>query len=136
MFTPKYTIAYHWRQELLDWSQRGTTRPGVFSPGWPQPPLPSQPDCTVPGTVDYCVDSFTIGPNISDPADGLERKGVLTGSTTFTLDEEVLKSKHTSTARWTLSNPDGSDVREGSKSSRWGVRPRTPNRSSSWASRQ
>lgn len=119
--TPKYTIAYHWRQELLDWSQRGTTRPGVFSPGWPLPPLPTQPDCTVPGTVDYCVDSFSIGPNTSDPADGLERKGVLSGSTTFRLDEEVLKSKHSSTARWTLSNPDGSDLREGSTSSRWGV---------------
>lgn len=108
---PPLRIHYLWRQTNVSWSESGTTR-------WA--PLPGMPDCTT--AVDYCIDSFSLGPHPTMPSLGFERAGVLSGADdSFELSEEVLESLNRSRRTWTKSNPDGSNVASGTEDFAWSV---------------
>ncbi len=112
---PPVRITYLWQQTNLLWFQEGSTR-------WPAARPPNMPDCAVPGTVDYCIDASRL--ELDAPSSGLVRSGTVSGGGAhFSLSEEVLQSTNRSKATFTLSDPDGSNVRTGSKSSVWQVLP-------------
>ncbi len=112
---PPVRITYLWQQTNLLWSQEGSSR-------WAAGRPPTMPDCAVPGVVEYCIDQSRL--ELDAPSPGLKRSGTVSGGgAQFFLSEEVLQSTNRSKAAFTLSNPDGSNVRTGSKASVWQVLP-------------
>ncbi|MEX1253326.1 MAG: flexitail domain-containing putative surface protein [Dehalococcoidia bacterium] len=111
---PELTIVYTWRQQMVNWTEAGSTR-------WTGNP-PAMPDCEVPGVVPYCIDSFEISADFSQPSPILERDGVLSGpGFALALDENVGPGVGHSVSSWTISDPDGSNVRFGSEEATWQV---------------
>jgi uncharacterized protein YkwD/plastocyanin len=109
---PTLTISYVWEQETVSWSESGHTRWGGIA---------GMPDCTTAG-VEYCIDSFSIGPHSTLASLGLRREGQLSGSeSAFFLTESVINSLNRSQSTWTLSDPDGSNVRSATEQAVWGV---------------
>jgi alpha-tubulin suppressor-like RCC1 family protein/uncharacterized protein YkwD/plastocyanin/thiol-disulfide isomerase/thioredoxin/uncharacterized membrane protein YphA (DoxX/SURF4 family) len=108
---PRLVIKYVWQEELLDYWQEGSTR-------WPTANA-TMPDCTTAG-VGYCIDQSHV--QLTQPSSPLERRGTITGGgSTFYLSENVTQSPNQSTSTFTLSDPDGSNVRSGSIQYEWGV---------------
>ena len=109
---PPVRITYLWKQTNLLWFQEGSTR-------WPAHPA-DMPDCAVPGTVEYCIDASRL--ELDAPSSGLVRSGSVSGGgARFFLSEEVLQSTNRSKSAFSLSDPDGSNARTGSKASIWQV---------------
>ncbi|MEX0817213.1 MAG: PKD domain-containing protein [Gaiellales bacterium] len=109
---PTLTISYVWEQETVSWSESGDTRWGAIA---------GMPDCTTAG-VEYCIDGFSIGPHPTLASLGLRREGQLSGSeSAFFLTESVINSLNRSQSTWTLSDPDGSNVRSATEEAVWGV---------------
>jgi alpha-tubulin suppressor-like RCC1 family protein/uncharacterized protein YkwD/thiol-disulfide isomerase/thioredoxin/plastocyanin/uncharacterized membrane protein YphA (DoxX/SURF4 family) len=108
---PPLTIKYAWQEELLEWWKEGSTR-------WTGAG-PSMPDCTTAG-VEYCIDQSRV--ELVQPATILKRQGTLTGADTiFHLSENVTPSPNQALITFVLSDPDGSNVRSGSRQSYWQV---------------
>ncbi|MGH3071071.1 MAG: Ig-like domain-containing protein [Gaiellaceae bacterium] len=109
---PALKVAYVWRQEILDWSESGSSR-------WGPPIDPLMPDCVNAG-VPYCIDSFTLAP--AAPFNSLEREGVISGlGNALTLSEEVAPSPNSARQSWTLTDPDGASPRSDEAVVRWQV---------------
>ncbi len=110
--TPVINIYYLWRQENLGWTESGSTR-------W-APPLGTGPDCTVPGTVEYCLTDWSV--SLVQPAPPIERSGVVRGhGSAFTLNETVNDPLLQSTSIWTSTNPDLSNPVSSGKHAQWSV---------------
>jgi PKD repeat protein len=96
---PPIKIAYVWKQHVEGWSEAGSTH-------WPDP-LPAKPDCTVPGVVEYCIDSYQVQLT-SETNGGIERSGTLDGGgSDFKLTEQVKNSLGRSHRQWHLTKQDG-----------------------------
>lgn len=109
---PALKVAYVWRQEILEWSESGSSR-------WGPPVDPLLPDCVNAG-VPYCIDSFTLAP--AEPFNALEREGLISGlGNALTLSEEVAPSPNSARQSWTLTNPDGTSPRSDEQVVQWQV---------------
>ncbi|PWU20081.1 MAG: hypothetical protein C5B48_12940, partial [Candidatus Rokuibacteriota bacterium] len=96
---PPIKIAYVWKQHVENWSDSGSTRWSASSP--------AMPDCTVPGAIDYCVDSFQANLT-SETNGGIERAGTLDGGgSDFKLTEQVTNSLGRSHRQWQLTRTNG-----------------------------
>ena len=105
-------VAYAWRQEILEWSEAGSSR-------WGPPIDPLMPDCVAAG-VGYCIDTFTLSP--AAPFNALEREGVISGlGNELTLTEEVAPSPNSSRQSWTLTDPGGGNPRSDEAVVQWRV---------------
>src|SRR5262249_49600917 len=92
---PKLSIKYVWRQIYEDYSESGSTR-------WTNA-SPLMPDCTIPGVVEYCIDSSHV--ELSDPDRfGTQRAGTITGAgSTFKVTETASNSIGITRDSWTTS---------------------------------
>src|SRR5262249_15912825 len=79
------TIKYGWRQGCDDYHESGSTRWNITNP--------LTPDCTIPGVVEYCIDSWNLDLDTAGGPYGATRAGTLVGGgSTFKLTESVSNS--------------------------------------------
>ena len=98
-------VAYVWQMTPTGYTETGSTR-------WPDPIDPAQPDCTIPGVVDHCIDDYTQ--TLDGTAGGYRREGTLTGGPDrFLVTETVSGSGAATRTTWTVTDPDGTDPHAG-----------------------
>ncbi|HEX6131572.1 MAG TPA: CAP domain-containing protein, partial [Actinomycetota bacterium] len=116
------TIKYVWRQEIVDWSEQGSTR-------WDEAD-PLKPDCTLAEGIEYCLDESTVEID-KEGSPALLRRGTIRGGADSFVVTDVPSSELTaegvpvepgyseSSVTWTQSPPGDPDATESFVTGAW-----------------